>query len=443
MASLFKPGEDPEISPELQAYYDDDKLVRRNIFWILVMTIGWSISFTVVSPLMMLHLNACGASENMLGMVGTINLWAYSYMVMYFSWKSDRTVTRFGRRIPYLFICVPGIVLSTFLFPFFTNVWVLIGLFLVQLFFTNMKYATIPLLNIDCIPRNKLARMGALISILGGLISFFVMRYGMNLAEHNARIPFYVCAVVATVTSGLAGFMIKEPPVRVRPGPKETFKPWSALKVGWHDKREIFLMLGVGCAFGFFFIHNQWIWLFAKNVLGLSKSDMGSAISWGILISMLISYPAGWVVDKFGSYIILAIFWVLITITFVCAMLMHNAVWLAAEAILVQIASPFYWGIDILVYRSVHPKDIGSVTSSNSFLRGLIGGVALGVSGLLIKLSGGDYRWAFVEGYFLVTLSLVFFAIHWWLKNHKPYVSAAATREKAMAEDEQKAVCLP
>jgi len=424
--SLLKPGADPEISPELQVYYADDKQLRRNIVWILVMTIGWSISFTVVGPLMTLHLNACGAKETLFGTMGTINFWAYSFLVMYFSWKSDRTVTRFGRRIPYLFICVPAIVLATFLFPFFTTLWILVGLQLIQMFFTDMKAATIPLLNIDCIPRKKLARMGALMGIIGGLINFFVMRYGMKLAEHHDRAPFYICAVVALLTSGVAGFMIKEPPVHAWVGVKDTFKPWSALKVGWRDKREILLMLGVGCAYGFFFIHNQWIWLFAQNVLHLTKTDMGGAISWGILISMLISYPAGWIVDRFGSYIVIAIFWVLITITFACALMMHNAAWLAAEAIMVQIASPFYWGIDILVYRSVHPKDIGSVTSSNSCLRGLIGGSAVGLSGLLIRFSGGNYRPAFIEGYVLVCLSLVFFTIHWCLKNRAPTGSKSA-----------------
>jgi len=437
MASLFKPGADPDISPELQSFYSNEKQIRRNVVWILIMTIGWNISFTVIGPLMTLHLNACGANEGILGIMGTFNSWLYSYLVMYFAWKSDRTVTRFGRRIPYLFICVPGIVISTFFFPFFTTLWILIGLSLAQMFFTDIKAATIPLLNIDCIPRHRLARMGALMGIIGSIIGFFVMRYGMKLAEHSEKIPFYVCAVLATLTSGFAAFMIKEPPVHAREGKKETFKPWSALKVGWKDKREIFLMLGVGTIGGFNCVQGAWIWLFAKNVLGMTKTDMGGALSWGILVCMLISYPVGWIVDRYGSYITIAIYFVLATIAFGLAMIMNNAFLLAAEAIVVAINGVFYGGIDIMVYRSVHPKDIGSVTSSNSFLRGLIAGLIGGTSGLLIRISGGNYRWAFAEGYCFTVLSLVFFAIHWYLKNHEKSEVSPATpaAEPALAVD--------
>lgn len=77
---------------------------------------------------------------------------------MYFSWKSDHTVSRWGRRVPYLWISTPGIIVTVALFPFMTCKWVLLVLVLIQLFFMDWKNSTISLLQIDLVPRNVLAR---------------------------------------------------------------------------------------------------------------------------------------------------------------------------------------------------------------------------------------------------------------------------------------------
>jgi hypothetical protein len=105
MSNTYNPLEMPhELTPELKAYYDNRPLLWRNVLWFMVLNIGWSVCFTVVGPLMTLRMNSpeIGMGERMIGAVGATNGYIVSFLVMYFSWKSDHTVSRWGRRIPYL-----------------------------------------------------------------------------------------------------------------------------------------------------------------------------------------------------------------------------------------------------------------------------------------------------------------------------------------------------
>ncbi len=85
-----------------------------------------------------------------------------------------RAITRFRESSPhpYLFISAPIIILSVILFPVVHSLWFLVVLWLLQMLFTDIKAATIPLLNIDCMPRRMLARTAAPAGILTALVTF-------------------------------------------------------------------------------------------------------------------------------------------------------------------------------------------------------------------------------------------------------------------------------
>ena len=89
-----------ETTPELTAYYADRKLMWKNIWWLIVLNAGWSVVFTVVGPLMQLRMNSpqVGMGEGMIATISAVNSYLVSFLVMYFSWKSDHTISRWGRR---------------------------------------------------------------------------------------------------------------------------------------------------------------------------------------------------------------------------------------------------------------------------------------------------------------------------------------------------------
>jgi len=76
-------------------------------------------------------------------------------------------------------------------------------------------------------------------------------------------------------------------------------------------------------------------------------------------------------------------------------------------AALITIMQALYPASDIMVYRNANPAEIGSVTSTNSCLRGFYNG-CMGVTyGFVIEKTGGHYEYAFILAYGLTVLGLV------------------------------------
>ena len=100
---IIQSGAASPPNPELDAYYADKPLMWRNVALIGVCSVGWGTVAGIVGPLMILRLFELGLRENIQGMINSINLIALSFMVVYFGWRSDRTVSKLGRSKPYLF----------------------------------------------------------------------------------------------------------------------------------------------------------------------------------------------------------------------------------------------------------------------------------------------------------------------------------------------------
>ncbi len=401
----------PDLSPELAAYYSNNRLMWKNVLLIMLANVGWTISFAFLGPLMLLRLNRLGVNEGTLGLLGSSNLWVVSFLVMYFSWKSDHCTSRWGRRLPFLFMSVPFIILSISLFPFFVWVPMLITLTIVQMLATDVKASTFPLLNIDCVRKDVLARMGSINAIACGLVAFVGVRYGVRLADVAEWLPYILGSGILCITTYAATF-IKEPPIHNPTS--ETFKPWSALKVGWSDKRNIIMMLGVGTIHAFMCMYGTWVWLYAKNDLHIERADCANALSWSALIGVVLAYPIGWAIDKLGSYKIVSVFWVLQMIGFIYAMQVNSVNGLIILSILVCCAGPFYAGADMLVFKTCHPAVVGSMTSSNSFLRNMNIGTIVFISGYMIQHTH-NYKAAFILGICVSTFGLIMFWIYRYL----------------------------
>ena len=394
-----------EINPELVAFYENRPLMWRNLALILLLNLGWSVAFTVVHPLIQLRLNSVGVAEGGLGMMGAVNSWVYCYAVMFFAWKSDHTVSRFGRRIPFLFISAPVIVTVMILFPLLSFKWLLVGLTLMQTLFMDIKAATIPLLNIDCMPRRMLARTAAPASIVMGILGFFGLRYGMKLSEWSETLPYFLAAGILTITTLTGGFLIKEPPIK--DPTTEKFRPWSAMKVALKDRRALILMMSVSLFQTFQMAFGAWVWLYAKNALHISRADTGLIMSWGIVVSIVMAFPCAWLIDRVSPYKLLPCFCGIAGLALWFALHITTPLHLIIAAGLVALLSSLYSASDIMVYRNAHPAEIGSVTSTNSCLRGFYCGCMAVFFGFLIEKTGGHYDYAFIAGFILTVLGLV------------------------------------
>jgi hypothetical protein len=93
-------------------------------------------------------------------------------------------------------------------------------------------------------------------------------------------------------------------------------------------------------------------------------------------------------------------------------MQVHDITGLIILSLATTIIGPLYTAADIMVYKSADPKDVGSITSTNSCLRNGYNAMLGLVAGWVIYLFGHNFRIGFVIGIVMSTFGLLMFFIY-------------------------------
>ena len=401
-------GDSVELG-RINNFYADRKLMWGNVWWITFGHFGMALSMTIVEPLMNLRLKAIGVSESSVGLITSVNLWAVSFLVMYFSWKSDHCTSPLGRRTPFVLLSLPFIAVALVLFPLFSQKWLLIGLMLLYFFFNDMKASTYPLLAIDCVSKEVLARVSGLVAIMISVAGFLSSRIGSKMADVNPTRVFVGAAIIMTVMTLLALWRIKEPPIH-HPT-EESFSLLAPIRIACRDKRILVLIVAVALLNAFPIVFKTWVWFYARAKLGLSIGETGVALSWGMLLQVAVSYPAGWLIDRFGSYIALTIEWSLMLALTVFSAHVVNFHGLVVLTLLYFLFMPLQVAGDTILWKTMDKADTGSYTSTVALVRNFCTGTVVALSGFIIKWTG-SYIVAFWFGFALSSLALIIFFIY-------------------------------
>jgi MFS family permease len=410
-------GEYPETATpiedaKLHRFYADRGRLWRNVFWITFGHFGMALAMTIVEPLMDLRLKAMGVSYSSIGLLTSANLWAVSFLVMYYSWKSDHCTSRLGRRTPFVLASLPFLTLSLLLFPLFSVKWVLIALMAMYYFFNDIKASTYPLLAIDCVSKDVLARVSGLVAVVTSLAGFLSSRVGARMADSHPQAVFVLAALVNLVVTLLAVWGVKEPPI-FHPT-TERFSLLAPIRIAARDKRILVLMVAVALLNAFPMIFKTWVWFYAKAKLGLSIGETGAAMSWGLLLQIGVSYPAGWLIDRFGSYLALVIGWLLMIGLAVCSLQVRSASGLILLTVLYSLVMALKVAGDTILWKTMDKADTGSYTSTVAMCRNFTTGTVIAISGFIIKWTG-SYVLAFWFGFVLSTIALVVFFVYRYL----------------------------
>ncbi len=399
----------PPPSNELAAFYADRKLMWRNVSWITFGHFGTALSMTIVEPLMNLRLKALGVSESSVGLLASMNLWAVSFLVMYFSWKSDHCLSRLGRRTPFTLLALPFIVLALVLFPLAAQKWLLVSLMVLYFFFNDMKASTYPLLAIDCVSKPVLARVSGIVAIVISTAGFLSTRFGSRMADAHPKRVFFTAATVMSSMVLIALWRIKEPPI-YHPA-RGKFNLLKPIKVATQDKRILVLIVACALLNGFSIIFKTWVWFYAQTKLHLSIGDTGVAMSWGLLLQVAVSYPAGWLIDHYGSYIALCLQWTIMFTLALCSIHVTNLQGLILLMSLYFLFMPLQIAGDTILWKTMDKADTGSFTSTVSLVRNFCTGIVIAISGFIIKWTH-SYIFAFWFGFLLSSIALGVFFIY-------------------------------
>ncbi|MDR0266938.1 SLC45 family MFS transporter [Paenibacillus sp.] len=258
-----------------------------------------SITWALYNAFVPLFLDTYVHKASLIGFLMTIN----SYFAVFFQpWignLSDKTNTRFGRRMPYLMFGMPLAALFMVLVPFHTSLITLI-LFMVLMDFAMSIYRspTIALMP-DITPDHQRTKANGIINFMGGIGGILAFGVGSKLYGTNPAFPFLAAAAITLLSLLILVRSIKEKRDVISPVPVEK-RP----KIKWRGELDRTTVLLLAAIF-FWFVSYQGVetlfTLYGKHHMGLSEKDSAFSLTFFSLFFVLFAIPSGWLGNRYGK----------------------------------------------------------------------------------------------------------------------------------------------
>lgn len=302
------------------------KLGLVNLFvWMLWGDFCYTMMEQLIPTLLPLLLKQHEASNLVIGLlVGSIPAVLDFFLCPIISTVSDRTRSRWGRRIPYMIFTAPFVVLflvltgwSDHIGKFLHNlafgesgspaltIIILLAVFSIGFQLFNMFVGSVfYYIFADVVPKPFMGRFMALFRLVGTAAGFCFQRYLLPFADKSENMPWIFTGVAMIYLVGCCSMCL-----RVKEGsypPPEVHVRKSIFSIVKEYFRECFSMPFYVLVFSAIAINTvsntcrvMFNLLFAKEELGLTVADYGYITS-TVSVVMLFSYiPMGYLVDKF------------------------------------------------------------------------------------------------------------------------------------------------
>lgn len=221
--------------------------------------------------------------------------------------RSDRTTSRFGRRMPYLMIGMPFAAVLTMLIPFHTGLFtLLLFMMLMNLAMSLYRSPTVALMP-DITPEEQRTKANGLINFMGGFGSILAFGVGSILYKSNPALPFIVAGLITLLCLFIVSRFIKEnrDGVNVQMKlPSEADAATKPSRISFRsqlDRTTVFLL----AAIFFWFVAYQGVetlfTLYGKHHLGLSEQAASFSLTFFSLAFVLFAIPSGWLGGRFGK----------------------------------------------------------------------------------------------------------------------------------------------
>ena len=224
------------------------------------------------------------------------------FMIPFMASLSDRTQTRFGRRMPFLMVGIPLSAIAFILLPNYTTFLHLLIIITVLNFAMAIFRAPTVALMPDITPAPLRSRANGIINFMGGLGSVFVLMGGAILYRMNRNLPFIMTALLMSLALILLLKYIKEPKVAVKTdeAPVKLIESIKTIRKD-PDPTTAFVLLAIF----FWFVGYQGLEATFSNycvqLLGLDVSDASFILSFFALAFLISAIPAGYIGSFLGK----------------------------------------------------------------------------------------------------------------------------------------------
>lgn len=401
-------------------------------FWMLLGSFFFNMQERLLPVLMPLSLRDFGCSNQTIGLiVGSLPSVLNIIVNPWVSFRSDRTRSKWGRRIPYLAATAPiaaffmvimgwapklGEMLASLsggtLSPAAFGAALLVLTCILYQFFNLFVSSVFYYLFADVMPEQFMGRFVACFNLVGFGAGFVFQTFILGYAKDYMAWIYTITAVLYCISFMTMCFMVREGSY---PPPEDNGKSTGLLgsiKIYFRECFSIpfYLWFFLGTAlnttstvcrglFGIFF---------AQQNIGLSLEDYGKINGYIALGIMVLSYPLGWLADRLHPLrvYISAVILVIVTNVYSYFYTVDYSSYIITT-VLLSLVYAIQGASTLPMFAQLLPKDrYGQFCSAQAIFNALLLVVANWGGGLFIDLTG-DYRYLYIWDIIFTTFALI------------------------------------
>ena len=278
-----------------------DKLDVKTTILLSFGFFGSSLVWSVYNAYVPLLLREFFDSSMIIGVIMSIDNFFGVVFQPLFGKLSDKTKTRFGRRLPYMFVCMP-ICAALFIFiPHMTTLWSFMGIVIVFTFVMSVWRTPAVSLMPDLTPGPFQSQANGIVNLMGGVAAILAFLGGGLLYEAGGYpLPFLVAALILMGALGVLALFVREPKIP-EPTKEEDKAKLVPLKLEKKEKKSLILLL---CAIFFWFAGYNAVETFfstyAVETMHVSPGQASMMLSLFAVALVAFAIPAGIIGAKNG-----------------------------------------------------------------------------------------------------------------------------------------------
>ncbi|MEC0239173.1 SLC45 family MFS transporter [Paenibacillus dokdonensis] len=258
-----------------------------------------SITWALYNAFVPFFLDSYIHKASLIGFMMTIDNYFALFLQPWIGNLSDKTNTRFGRRMPFMIIGMPLAAVFVILIPFHTSfITLVLFMMLMNLSMSVYRSPTVALMP-DITPDHQRTKANGIINFMGGFGGILAFGAGSMLYGANPAFPFIAAAVITLICLFILMRFIKEKSDVIVSVPAEK---QSRIKLrGELDRTTVLLLIAIF----FWFVSYQGVeamfTLYDKHYMGLSEQASGFSLTFFSLFFVLFAIPSGWLGNRYGK----------------------------------------------------------------------------------------------------------------------------------------------
>ncbi len=370
---------------------------------------GVSMIWPLFNNFVPIFLADLGLSATMVGFVMTWDNYINMFVQPIVGELSDQTVTRIGRRKPWMLVGAPIAAAFFLLVPTMRSaVGIMFAILLTNIGMALFRSPTVALLG-DIFPSEQRSKANGVINLMGGLAAVLAFLVGGALYKVGRIAPFALGSLVLLAAILVVLLWVQEPKI---PQPAEKKRAGAGFIASLRevltsqDRSGLMILLAIMCWFMGYNALETWLSSFGNFSLGIDVGRMSIITSGFALLFVIFAVPSGLIATRFGRKRTIMVGIMGLTILFGFGWFIQNQAMLVGMLLFAGIS----WAlINInslpMLYDVGGDELIGAFTGLYYFASSIAAVGGPQIVGVLVDLTGKNYRVMFLFSAFFMLLA--------------------------------------